>query len=116
MVLTRGECTPDNDSGVSSPSGACPGAGRAYLPGDTTEEVVLTGIFRFDPERLVELRKKAGLSREQLAILVGRGYQSIAFYERGEQVPPTAVVGRLAALLGVEPSALFTEESVGASA
>lgn len=69
--------------------------------------------MRFDPARLAQLRRKAGLSREQLAIAVGRSYPSIGFYERGLVVPPVRVLTRLAEVLGASVDDFF-EERVGA--
>jgi transcriptional regulator with XRE-family HTH domain len=70
------------------------------------------GVLRFDPDRLIALRTKAGLSREQLAVMLGRSYFSVRFYELGKINPPTAIIGRLASLLDCAPSDFFTDEEL----
>jgi transcriptional regulator with XRE-family HTH domain len=67
------------------------------------------GVLVFSPTRLTELRTQAGLSREQLAVLVGRGYQTIRLYERGFAVPPTPIVARFATVLGVGIEEFFED-------
>jgi transcriptional regulator with XRE-family HTH domain len=73
------------------------------------------GNFRFDADRLVKHRLAADLTREEVAVRLDRSYQSIAFYERGVVVPPTAIIGQLATLFGVEPTDFFTREPAGAA-
>lgn len=73
----------------------------------------MPGILRFDPERLVGLRLDRGFSREELAVLLGRSYQSVRFYEKGSVTPPADIIGRLATLLHAEPSDFFSAETMG---
>lgn len=65
--------------------------------------------MRFDPARLAQLRRNAGLSREQLAVAIGRSYPSIGFYERGHVVPPVRVLMRLAEVLDANVEDFFEE-------
>ncbi len=52
-------------------------------------------------------RERAGLSREQAALAVGRTWSSMAAYERGVVTPPLAVLDRLAGVYGVRLSELI---------
>lgn len=51
-------------------------------------------------------RERAGLSREQAAVAVGRTWSSLAAYERGVVTPPLNVLDRLANVYGVRISQL----------
>ena len=62
----------------------------------------------FDRERLTEARRAAGLSREQLAVAIDRGYSAIVNYEQGRTTPPAEYLERIADQLGVEVGELFT--------
>ena len=63
----------------------------------------------FSHQRLREIRQERDISREQLAVSVGRSYPSIHHYESGGTVPSIAVAERLAEALGVPVSDLFEE-------
>jgi hypothetical protein len=47
----------------------------------------------------------------ELAYLSGRSAWALARYEDGTHAPSTAVLGKLAAILGVEVQALFAPEA-----
>jgi transcriptional regulator with XRE-family HTH domain len=74
--------------------------------------------FRFDSSELQRRRHKAGLTQAELARRVGRSNASLAHYESGFSVPPTAAILRLSAALGIKPGALFSPvpENEGAMA
>jgi DNA-binding XRE family transcriptional regulator len=59
-------------------------------------------------ENLVEqFRNKRGLSRQELADLVGVHYQTMSYIERGEYAPTLALALRLAAALDCKVEQLF---------
>jgi len=59
-------------------------------------------------ENLVEqFRTKRGLSRQELADLVGVHYQTMSYIERGEYAPTLALALRLAAALDCKVEQLF---------
>jgi transcriptional regulator with XRE-family HTH domain len=58
-------------------------------------------LFVFSPRRVREARAAAGLTREEAAVAIGRSFQTIRSYEEGRISPPAAMLGRLAAALGV---------------
>jgi DNA-binding XRE family transcriptional regulator len=59
-------------------------------------------------ENLVEqFRTKRGLSRQELAELVGVHYQTMSYIERGEYAPSLALALRLAAVLNCKVEQLF---------
>lgn len=59
-------------------------------------------------ENLVEqFRIKRGLSRQELADLVGVHYQTMSYIERGEYAPTLALALRLAAALECKVEQLF---------
>jgi DNA-binding XRE family transcriptional regulator len=53
------------------------------------------------------LRIKRGLSRQELADLVGVHYQTMSYIERGEYAPTLALTLRLAAALNCKVEQLF---------
>lgn len=62
-------------------------------------------------DRLIELRKKHGLSQEKLAEKIGVSRQSVSKWERGESVPETANVMALASLYGISMDELLGDGS-----
>ena len=63
--------------------------------------------------RLVELRKKAGLSQEELAAKIGLSRQAVSKWERAEASPDTDNLICLAKLYGVSLDELLnSDESV----
>lgn len=66
---------------------------------------------RFSGPSLQAARRRAGKSREQLAVEVGRSYQTIINYERNYNSPTAAVLPALAHAVGVEIGDLFAEEA-----
>ena len=52
-------------------------------------------------------RERAGLSRQQLADLVGVHYQTIGYIERGEYAPSLVLALKLGKALGAEVEQLF---------
>jgi transcriptional regulator with XRE-family HTH domain len=69
---------------------------------------------RFSGSRLRAAREAAGLSRERVALDIGRSYESVASYELGRVTPPLEVLGTLAALYGVQTADLLDAEAVPA--
>jgi transcriptional regulator with XRE-family HTH domain len=64
-------------------------------------------VSAFVPSRLTDARRRAGISREHMAVAVGRSYHTIACYERGTFTPPPDVINKLADVLGISQDALF---------
>jgi DNA-binding XRE family transcriptional regulator len=58
--------------------------------------------------RLEEQRVARGLSRQQLADLVGVHYQTVGYLERGEYSPSLALALKIAAVLGRRVEELFS--------
>ena len=58
--------------------------------------------------RVEECRLARGLSRQQLADLVGVHYQTIGYIERGEYSPSLSLALNLAEVLEVEVTELFS--------
>jgi len=65
---------------------------------------------RFSGPALRAARERAGVSREQLALDIGRSFNSIINYERGMNGPTVEILSRLADRLDIEPGDLFVEE------
>lgn len=61
----------------------------------------------FKGERLKELRKKYGYSREKLAELLNIGESNIPRYERGENTPSGDTVAKMAQILNVSSDYLL---------
>lgn len=61
----------------------------------------------FSGERLKAQRVSHGMSRELLAVNIGRSYHSIVSYEHGRAEPPANVVAALAEALSCDVGALF---------
>jgi len=61
----------------------------------------------FSAVRLRHLREERGITREELAVTIGRSYPSVHQYENGGITPSTEVVERLAGALAVPIDALF---------
>lgn len=66
----------------------------------------------FDGSRLRILRENAGVSRERLAVAIGRSYSAVVQYESGALTPPTRVLAHIADTLGVPVDDLFAGEVV----
>jgi transcriptional regulator with XRE-family HTH domain len=64
------------------------------------------------PARLRAARQNTGLSREAVALAVGRGWATIRNYETGTNVPSTSTLFALAELYGVTVDALLDSEPV----
>jgi transcriptional regulator with XRE-family HTH domain len=64
-----------------------------------------------DPARLRTSREHAGLSREHVAIELGKSYHTITAYEAGQASPPGNVLIHLAALYGVTVESLCRDET-----
>ena len=58
--------------------------------------------------RIEEFRTSRGLSRQELADLVGVHYQTIGYLERGEYSPSVVLALRIAQALNREVSELFS--------
>jgi DNA-binding XRE family transcriptional regulator len=59
------------------------------------------------PNRIAELRERAGLSRVELAQRVGVNPQTIGYLERGEYNPSLVLAFRLADLFGLTIEQIF---------
>ena len=66
-------------------------------------------------ERLVALRKSAGLSQVELAEIVGIPQRTLSYYERTADSFPAALVEPLARVLGVLPEELLGIKSDAAN-
>jgi DNA-binding XRE family transcriptional regulator len=73
-------------------------------------------MTRFDPTKLRALRRRAGMSRERLAVDAGTTYQSVVIWERGRRTPSTPMLLRLAATLGATVEQLCSEDEPAAVA
>jgi len=62
------------------------------------------------PNRIAELRERAGLSRAELAARVDANPQTIGYLERGEYNPSLALAFRLADVFGVLVETVFVRE------
>ena len=62
---------------------------------------------------LVEMRKKVGLTQEELASKLGLSAQSISKYETGAANPDISYLPGIADALGVTIDRLFGRETVG---
>jgi len=62
------------------------------------------------PNRIAELRERAGLTRVELADLVEVNPQTIGYLERGEYNPSLALAFRLADVFGVLVETVFVRE------
>jgi repressor LexA len=69
-----------------------------------------TIVENFKPKRLAELRKKKGLTQEDLAELLGVTRVTVARWETGKLVPSTSSILKLSKALGVSPSYFFESE------
>jgi len=65
-------------------------------------------LTKFSPNRLRHAREAAGLTHEQLAVILDVTSFSTREWERGRITPRTNVVGRLADALAVPVDALFS--------
>lgn len=62
------------------------------------------------PNRIAELRERAGLSRVELAERVGVNPQTIGYLERGEYNPSLALAFRLGELFGLPIEQVFLRD------
>ena len=62
------------------------------------------------PNRIAELRERAGLTRVELADLVEVNPQTIGYLERGEYNPSLALAFRLAGVFGRTVEEVFVRE------
>jgi transcriptional regulator with XRE-family HTH domain len=65
-------------------------------------------LRQLDGTRITSARIARHLSREQLAVAVGRSYHSVAAYESGKITPPANTLANIADALGCDIDALFT--------
>jgi transcriptional regulator with XRE-family HTH domain len=61
----------------------------------------------FSGNRLFQLRTAAGMSREQLAVALGRSHSAVARWEAASLTPAADVLARLAEVFGVGIETLF---------
>jgi transcriptional regulator with XRE-family HTH domain len=69
-----------------------------------------------DPARLKGARENAGLSREEVAIEVGRGYLAVRSWELGQAVPPGNTLVALAVLYGTTVEGLCRDQAPAGAA
>jgi len=62
------------------------------------------------PNRIAELRERAGLSRVELAERVGVNPQTIGYLERGEYNPSLVLAFRLADLFALQIEKIFVRD------
>ena len=62
------------------------------------------------PEKILDCRKRAGLSQEALAERLGVSRQAVSKWETGEALPETGKLATLAAALGVSVDWLLSED------
>jgi len=70
------------------------------MPSDTAANV-------FDYAKLARLRRASGLSAEQFCVKAGLSFPYLWRLETGGNDPSLALVGRLAAALGINPGELL---------
>lgn len=63
--------------------------------------------MRFSGAALAEHRRAAGLTREQLAMMVGRSYNTVVSWEVGRQFPNVTMLPELADALSCSVPDLF---------
>lgn len=69
---------------------------------------ILQKIFDVEfGERIIEARALAGLSRQELALILEVPLTTLANYERGTREPPPLIIVRLAEVLGRTPNQLL---------
>lgn len=66
-------------------------------------------------EEIRRRRQAAGLTRERLAVAIGRSFPSVVSYESGHIQPPVAVLVRIAAELGCTVDDLLDHPARGAA-
>lgn len=64
------------------------------------------------PERLKAARLSSNLTREAVAVAIGRTHPTIVAYEVGRATPPMPVLERLAELYGVSVAALTSDDPI----
>ena len=64
-------------------------------------------------EKIYYCRKRAGLSQESLAEVLGVSRQAVSKWETGETLPETSKLAALASALGVSVDWLLSEEEPG---
>lgn len=60
--------------------------------------------------RIALLRTEKGLSRQELADLVGVNYQTIGFIERGDYSPSLELAFKFAEVFGVDIGTVFSDQ------
>lgn len=71
-----------------------------------TRPAIKAHRFAVNGSRIRRARRKAGISQETLALNVGTTRRHMIRLENGEHLPSTALRNRIAAEVGVEPSAI----------
>jgi transcriptional regulator with XRE-family HTH domain len=74
----------------------------------TSDQAATMGV------RLIELRKRAGMAREQLVVRAGLASATVRRVESNDIDPRLSTIRKLAAALGVEPGAPARARVVGA--
>jgi len=69
-------------------------------------------LENFKPRKLAELRRRKGLTQEDLAELLGVTRVTVARWETGKLVPSTSSILKLSEVLGVPPSYFFESEEL----
>jgi transcriptional regulator with XRE-family HTH domain len=68
-------------------------------------------LIAFSPRLLRDARTAAGLTPEHVAVATGRSSFSVREWERGRVTPPTHLLGKIAAAVGIDVADLFDEAS-----
>lgn len=66
--------------------------------------------MRFSGASLRRQRESAGLSRELLALTIGRSYAAVAAYERGDATPGADMLAKLAAAVHCQLTDLYVDD------
>ncbi len=65
--------------------------------------------YKFDRQKLTELREKKKFTQSKLGKLVGRQRQTINYWESGVMLPTIQSLLKLSDVLDVQPGHFFTE-------
>jgi transcriptional regulator with XRE-family HTH domain len=68
--------------------------------------------MRFDGQKLRGARDAKGMTRAELAVKAGVGFNTVGRAERGEVGVSVETIAVFASILEINPGELFTEEAV----
>lgn len=61
-------------------------------------------------EKLIQLRKRKGLTQQELAQEIGVSRKSIQYYEEGDRLPRRKVINRMCEVFNVSPEFILSED------